>query len=320
MPFFIEEFVRSLKDLNLIAGPGGGLRRDERGTLRIPSTIQDIIMARVDVLPETARHILKTGSVIEREFSHELIRRASGYENGELTTGLAALKDAELIYQRGTGSDITYIFKHALTMEVVHESILTSQKQQLHCHVGRAIESLYPDALEEHSATLARHFTEGGLFEEAAKYAKIAARKAMRAGAYTDAIAHAQNRVNALEQLPVTPDNQKQIIDARTVLASYFLGLNRHLEAKEAVDPIVDLTVELGYQKRLPGIYVALGSYYFAWKSYDKAFNTCTRRSIWPKKRGIGSTLWYGNYFLGVALCSNVGLKRPLIATTFLCN
>ena len=301
VPFFIEEFVRSLKDLNLIAGPGGALRRDERGTLRIPSTIQDIIMARVDVLPETARYILKTGSIIEREFSHELIRRASGYENGELTTGLAALKEAELIYQRGIGSDITYIFKHALTMEVVHESILTSQKQQLHCHVGRAIESLYPDALEEHSATLARHFTEGGFFEEAAKYAKIAARKAMRAGAFIDAIAHAQNRVNALEQLPVTPDSQRQIIDARTVLASYFLGLNRHLEAKEAVDPIVDLTVTLNYQKRLPGIYVALGSYFLAQDDSEKAFQYLHQAIDMAEKAGDWINLWYGNFFLGMA-------------------
>ena len=304
VPFFIEEFVRSLKDLNLIAGPGGGLRRDERGTLRIPSTIQDIIMARVDVLPETARYILKTGSVIEREFSHELIRRATGYENEELTTGLGALKEAELIYQRGIGSDITYIFKHALTMEVVHESILTSQKQQLHCHVGRAIESLYPDALEEHSATLARHFSEGGLYAEAAQYAKAAAKRAMRTGSYLDAIAHAQNRISVLEQLPEAPDNQKQIIDARTVLASYFMGLNRHLEAKEAVDPIVDLTVTLNYQKRLPGIYVSLGSYYFAVEKYDKAYQFLHQATDMAKKAGDWLNLWFGNFYLGHALCS----------------
>ena len=72
--------------------------------------------------------------------------------------------------------------------------------------------------------------------------------------------------------MPLTPENQKQIIDARTVLASYFLGLNRHLEAKEAVEPIVDLTVALDYRKRLPGIYVVLGSYYLAVEKYDKAY------------------------------------------------
>jgi len=31
------------------------------------STIQDVIMARVDSLPERAKEVLQTGSVIERE-------------------------------------------------------------------------------------------------------------------------------------------------------------------------------------------------------------------------------------------------------------
>jgi len=35
--------------------------------LSIPTTIHDVIMARVDSLPERAKEILQTGSVIERE-------------------------------------------------------------------------------------------------------------------------------------------------------------------------------------------------------------------------------------------------------------
>ena len=234
----------------------------------------------------SAKQVLKTASAIEREFGYELIQRVTGYENGELAASLFGFKGCGVDLPAGHCSEITYIFKHALTMEVVYESILTSQKQELHRQVGKAIESLHPDALDEHSATLARHFTEGGLFEEAAKYAKAAARRAQRSGAYTDAIAHAQNRIHALEQLPATPDNQKQIIDARTVLASYFLALNRHLEAKEAVDPIVDLTVELDYQKRLPGIYVALGSYFWVKQDYDKAFQYLQQAIDMAEKTG----------------------------------
>ena len=48
--------------------------------MAIPSTIQDMIMARVDSLPDATREVLQTGSVIEREFSYELItgNRTSG--------------------------------------------------------------------------------------------------------------------------------------------------------------------------------------------------------------------------------------------------
>ena len=40
------------------------------------------------------------------------------------------------------------------------------------------------------------------------------------------------------------------------------MSLNHHVDAKEAVAPIVELARKMRYQKRLPTIYVALGSYY----------------------------------------------------------
>ena len=312
VPFFIEEFVKSLKDLDIIHEQEKGIRLVEEKTLNIPSTIQDIIMARVDLLPEAAKQIVKTGSAIEREFSHQLIRRATGLEAGELAAGLSTLKDAELIYQRGIDPDTTYIFKHALTMEVVYLSLLTSQKQQLHRIVGRAIETLHPDAAKEHSATLARHFTEAGLFEEAATYAKAAAKKAMHTGAYTDAISHAHNRVHALEQLPTTRANQKRLIDARTVLASYYMALNLHSEAKDAVDPIVDAAIELDYRKRLPGIYVAMGSYYLAYQDSEKALSYLRKAVDEAERIGDFYSLWQGNYFLGAGLCDECRFENAI--------
>ena len=43
----------------------------------VPSTIQDVIMARVDSLPEGAKGLLQTGSVAGREFSHDLLKRVT---------------------------------------------------------------------------------------------------------------------------------------------------------------------------------------------------------------------------------------------------
>jgi len=85
IPFFIEEFVRSLRDLGVIE------RRENRYYLNkdvkdlvIPSTIHEVIMARVDSLPKAAKSVLQAGSAIEREFSYELIRRVMGLPELEL--------------------------------------------------------------------------------------------------------------------------------------------------------------------------------------------------------------------------------------------
>jgi class 3 adenylate cyclase len=94
VPFYIEEFIKSLKDLNAIERKNGiyHLAKDIQA-VSIPSTIQDVIMARVDKLPEGAKNLLQTGSVIEREFSYKLIKTVSNLSEQELLPLLSVLKD-----------------------------------------------------------------------------------------------------------------------------------------------------------------------------------------------------------------------------------
>jgi predicted ATPase len=137
VPFYIEEFIKSLKDLNAIEKKNGTyhLAKDVQA-VSIPSTIQDVIMARVDKLPEEAKNLLQTGSVIEREFSYKLIKTVSGLSEKELLPQLSVLKDSELLFERGIYPDIQYIFKHALTRDVVYDSILMRRREELHEDIG----------------------------------------------------------------------------------------------------------------------------------------------------------------------------------------
>ena len=76
IPFFIEEFVKSLQGLEVIKrGDDKLLFQGIPEFISIPSTIQDVIMARVDSLPNSAKEILQAGSAIEREFAHDLIKK-----------------------------------------------------------------------------------------------------------------------------------------------------------------------------------------------------------------------------------------------------
>ena len=55
IPFFIEEHIKALKDLKIIERQNGTYKLTKNlKTITIPSTIQDVIMARVDALPEGA--------------------------------------------------------------------------------------------------------------------------------------------------------------------------------------------------------------------------------------------------------------------------
>ena len=185
VPFFIEEFVRSLTDLKIMA------RKDNRYYLvknikavTIPSTIQDVIMARVDTLPEAAKELLQTGSAVEREFSYEIIKRLMDLPEQELLSHLSLLKDSELLYERGIYPQSTFIFKHALTLEVVYESLLKMRRREIHGRVAQAIEEIYSDRLEEHYEVLAYHYGRSEKVPESFKYQMLAGEKSIRQNAF----------------------------------------------------------------------------------------------------------------------------------------
>jgi class 3 adenylate cyclase/tetratricopeptide (TPR) repeat protein len=314
VPFFIEEFIKSIKGLKIIERKDNTycLSRDIHH-LTIPSTIQDVIMARVDSLPERAKEVLQTGSAIEREFSYLLINRVTGLPEKELFSHLSILKDSELLYERGIYPQSTYIFKHALTREVVYDSILAKRKKKLHEGIGNVIEELYKDNLSEHYEVLAEHYFLSENYLKSAEYSRMAGRKAERSASLNDAIVFAKKRIVSVEQLPQTADVEKQIIDARTALGLYMVQMMYHIEAKEAIDPIVDLAIKHNYRRRLCQIYSILGSYYWSIEeNYPEAFRAFEEAlkisgEVKDILTSVLASLWFGN-----ALGFNCEFERSL--------
>jgi predicted ATPase/class 3 adenylate cyclase len=261
VPFFIEEFVESLKALKVIE------RKDSRYHLAkdmqnvaIPSTIQDVIMARVDSLPEGAKELLQTGSVIEREFSYELIKQVTGLREQELLSHLSVLKDSELLYERGIYPQSSYIFKHALTQEVVYDSILTKRKKIYHEEIARAIEELYKDTIEHYYGMLAEHFIDSENYEKGAAYSKLTSKRAERTGSLNEAINYALKRVSCLEKLPRTDSLENEIIHLRTILGLFMIEMNYFKKAQEITAPIVELALKGGDKKRIAQILTIIGT------------------------------------------------------------
>jgi len=307
IPFFIEEFIKSLKDLGMIE------RKDvvyclakDIADMAIPSTIQDVIMARVDSLPDAAKAVLQTGSVIEREFSYGLIKRVMGMPEQELLSHLSALKDSELLYERGIYPQSTYIFKHALTREVVYDSILKNTKRRLHNEIGSAIEEIHKDNLGEYYAVLAEHFIAGASYDKAIGYCRLAERKAEKAASINDAITYAQKRVACLEKLFQTEEVSRKMVDARTTLGLYWGQIQHQIEAKEMVEPVVDLALKLGYKRRISQIYSILGWYsWWVEEDYPRAHRYLTDGLRIAEELNDLPSLAFANVWLGFVLSFN---------------
>jgi len=314
VPFFIEEFIKSLKDLRIIEREDNKFRLSKDiHQLTIPSTIQDVIMARVDSLPEGAKEVLQTGSVIEREFSYQLINRVIGLPENELLSHLSALKDSELLYERGIYPQSNYIFKHALTREVVYDSLLAKRKKRLHEEVGNAIEELSRDSLSELYEVLAEHYFLSENYLKSAEYSRLASRRAEKKASFNDAIAYASKRVASLGRLTQTEDVEKQIIDARVVLGLYIAQMNYFVKAKEAIDPIIDLAIKHNYKRRLCQIYTILGTYYcFVQENYSEGFKGFEEAlKISEEVKDIVSFVLASSWF-GYALGTNCEFERSI--------
>jgi len=247
--------------------------------------------------------VLQTGSVIEREFSYPLVKNTMGLPEQELLSHLSLLKDSELLYERGIYPQSTYIFKHALTREVVYDSILAKRKKKLHEEIGNAIQELYRDNLGEHYEVLAEHYFLGEDHSKAAEYSKLASRKAEKTASLNDAITHAKKRITSLEKLPETDDVQKQIIDARVVLGLYMAQMNFNVEAKAAIASIIDLALKYNYKKRLCQIYSIMGCYYcFVEENYPEAFKTLEEALRISEEVKDLLTLALASFWFGCAL------------------
>ena len=314
IPFFIEEFIKSLKDLKIIEASQKTyhLVKDIKH-ITIPSTIQEVIMSRVDSLPENSKDLLQIGSAIEREFTYETIKRVAELPEKELLSYLSVLKDSELIYERGIYPQSSYIFKHALTQEVVYDSILGKRKKILHEKIGKVIEALCKDNIDEHYGVLSDHFIKAENYEKGAKYSKLAGRTAIKKSAFGDAISYAQKVIFCFEKLPSSDSFQKNIIDARTKLSAYFMMLNFHVEAKNAVAPILDLALKLNYRTKLPTIYIAIGSYsIYVEEDYPKGFEELQKAITISEEIGDFPSYFLACYFLGSALCFDCDFEKGL--------
>jgi pimeloyl-ACP methyl ester carboxylesterase len=199
-PLFIEEMARTLVEDGTLERAGRGYRLARPlDAAAIPSTIQGIIMARIDRLPEDCKAALQVASVIGREFSARLVERMSGNEQGA-AAALSELRAVELIYQKAVFPELAYMFKHALIHDVAYDSLLRQRRRILHRKAGEVIEKLYADRLSEFYETLAWHFMQSEEWNAALKYLLRAAEKARAHYAYGRAIEHCTRALEIVGQ------------------------------------------------------------------------------------------------------------------------
>ncbi len=208
-PFFMEEMVLSLFEEGVLARNGAVKLTRSLSQLKIPPTVQAILVARIDRLPPDGKELLQTLASIGREFAFGLLRVVVNKSEDDLNRLLHNLQLAEFIYERPAVGDAEYVFKHALTQEVAYNSILSERRRMLHERAARAIESLYAWSLDDHLADLAGHYSRSENGEKAAEYLGRAGEQSVQRAAYTEAEAYLDAGLQRIRALPESLEHSR---------------------------------------------------------------------------------------------------------------
>jgi tetratricopeptide (TPR) repeat protein len=170
-PLFTEEVVQSLIESRKLEGTRGAYRLvtpvDE---LAIPASVQAVLAARIDRLPEREKQVLQTAAVIGKEFSEPVLAEVVELPGRDLAESLGALQTAEFIYPESLYPEAEYSFRHPLTQEVAYGSQLSERRARVHAEVARALQTMHAEQLDERAALLAHHWEAAGDSLEAARW------------------------------------------------------------------------------------------------------------------------------------------------------
>ena len=220
-PFFMEEVVQSLLEEGVLVGERGKYRVEiATADLHVPQTVQGILAARIDRLTPDEKALLQQLSVIGRQFPARLVRQVIPQSEDEMYRLLVALQSKEYLYEQPTFPESDYLFKHALTQEVAYGTVLLDQRKALHEQTAEAIETLYPDSLEDHYSELAHHYGRSDNAEKAVTYLELAGQQAAQRSAYGEARNNFQAALELLKTLPETPQRSQRELPLQLTLGA----------------------------------------------------------------------------------------------------
>ncbi len=187
-PLFFEELIKDAGEAR--QAPAAG----------IPLTLQSLLAARLDRLGP-AKYLAQAAAVCGRTFRYPLLAALAADDARpeiDLEAGLARLRDAEIVFQRGTPPRASFSFKHALLQEAAYDSLPSGQRRRWHALLARVIPDVEPEIAATQPEVIAMHWASAGRAAEAFEWWHRAGVRAHERSAYAEAIHALEQALRAL--------------------------------------------------------------------------------------------------------------------------
>lgn len=201
-PMFMEELVRQLTNTGVLSRDSRGyrLKRTPRG-ISLPPSVQAVVAARVDALPENCKRLVQIAAVIGRRVPLQLLRDV--YAEEDFDAALSELMDQGFLYRdSGPDSRAALLFTQSLFQTVTHDALLSEQRREINRRIAEVIQR-QPVVGSGMCVHLARHLAAAGEGRQAAEWYMHAAQRSSRSD-LPEAVRRLDLALNALDTAPET--------------------------------------------------------------------------------------------------------------------
>ncbi len=279
-PFYVEEAINSLVETGALARDNGAWKLTRLlNEADIPPTVQGVISARLDRLEKEMKRILQEASVIGRAFLHDILKRVTALQDS-LDRSLRGLEMLDLVRVRSVQPDLEYIFKHALTQEVVYNGLLKKDRREMHERIGLVMERLFRDRLPEFYETLAFHFKQGRSRLKSVDYLIRSGEKGFKRYALDEAHQSYREAFDLIvNNANKTKEEERLLIDVLLGWAFVYYYSGNVKELEPLLKAHVDIAESLSDKVRLGDFYARLGVPLWFAQKLREAYQ-CLRKSL----------------------------------------
>ncbi len=165
-PLYLEELARAVLE-GALEPRGRTWTITVRSDL-LPPALENLLVARIDRLPEGARQLAPVAAAIGRMFPVAILEEVAGGDVGE---SLTALLRSEIVREVRRYPAFECAFTHGLLHDAALSTLTPTRKRDLYARIARAVESLYAESLDDHLEQLAHYHAQAGNLPKALEYA-----------------------------------------------------------------------------------------------------------------------------------------------------
>ncbi|MCK4642502.1 tetratricopeptide repeat protein [bacterium] len=272
-PFYAEQLFQYMEAKKLIFKVSNELKLKTED-IKVPGKINEIIIARIDMLEDKLKELIKIASVIGHEFPINILIHV--LKKREISEFLKKGLD-QSIWSPLT--ELLYIFKHVLLKDAVYEMQLKKTLTTLHGCIAAAIKELYKTDLLPHYAELAYHYEHAGAKYRAREYYLLAANSAQKDYRNDDALKYYKKVVSLYKQ------NAKKGIVAKVSIGEVYRLTGKYEEAVKVFAEVKRAATKYGYDKYIIDANNRQGWIYYVKGDHKQAMK-CLNSALAMAKKG----------------------------------